>query len=114
MSSFLRYGEEYSYICKLHTNFIGIKYEFIRIRTEEIGGRDMDDMVGQIPKKRDMQKFVRYSDGAKMYSMGKSKFQELAKEAKACYKVGHLVLVNTEVLEAYLEKFHIEDDAFYK
>ena len=59
-------------------------------------------------------KFVRYKEGAVLYSMGMSKFQELAKEAKACYKVGHLVLVNTEVLEAYLEKFHIEDDAFYK
>ena len=37
--------------------------------------------------KRNMQKFVRYAEGAKMYSMGLSKFQELAKDAKACYKV---------------------------
>lgn len=32
---------------------------------------------------REMKKFVRYRDGAKMYSMGLTKFQELAKEAKA-------------------------------
>ena len=38
-------------------------------------------------------KFVRYSDGAKMYSMGMTKFQEVAKDAKACYKIGQLVLV---------------------
>ena len=31
-------------------------------------------------------KFVRYSDGAKMYSMGITKFQEVAKDAKS-YKV---------------------------
>ncbi|EKC80172.1 hypothetical protein LEA_01666 [human gut metagenome] len=59
-------------------------------------------------------KFVRYSDGAKMYSMGMTKFQEVAKDAKACYKIGQLVLVNTEILDKYLETFHITDSEFYK
>ena len=63
---------------------------------------------------QDMKKFVRYADGAKMYSMGKTKFQELAKEAQACYKIGQLVLVNTEILDKYLEKYHITDSDFYK
>lgn len=49
----------------------------------------------------DAKKFVRYSDGAKMYSMGMTKFQEVAKDAKACYKIGQLVLVNTEILDKY-------------
>ena len=56
----------------------------------------------------DAKKFVRYSDGAKMYSMGMTKFQEVAKDAKACYKIGQLVLVNTEILDKYLETFHDE------
>lgn len=64
--------------------------------------------------RKNMQKFVRYSDGAKMYSMGLTKFQELAKDAKACYKVGQLVLVNTEILDEYLETFRIVEDNFYK
>ena len=59
-------------------------------------------------------KFVRYKDGAKMYSMGLTKFQELAKEAKACYKLGQLVLVNTEILDKYLESFRITDENFYE
>lgn len=63
---------------------------------------------------REMKKFVRYQDGAKMYSMGLTKFQELAKEAKACYKIGQLVLVNTEILDDYLERFRIIDEDFYK
>ena len=46
--------------------------------------------------------------------MGLSKFQELAKDAKACYKVGQLVLVNTEILDEYLETFRIVEDDFYK
>ena len=65
-------------------------------------------------RKTNNKRFVRYSEGAEMYSMGKTKFQELAKEAKACYKIGRMVLVNTEILDEYLETFHIVDDDFYK
>ena len=43
-----------------------------------------------------------------------AKFQEVAKDAKACYKIGQLVLVNTEILDKYLETFHITDSEFYK
>ena len=68
----------------------------------------------EAPNKRNVQKVVRYAEGAKMYSMGLSKFQELAKDAKACYKVGQLVLVNTEILDEYLETFRIVEDDFYK
>ncbi len=50
-------------------------------------------------------KFVRYDEGAKKYSMGLSKFQNLAREAKAIYKVDKIVLVNCEVFERYLETF---------
>ena len=31
-------------------------------------------------------RFVRYADGAEMYSMGLSKFQQIARDAGACYK----------------------------
>ena len=55
----------------------------------------------------------RYED-EKKYSMGMTKFQEVAKDAKACYKIGQLVLVNTEILDKYLETFHITDSEFYK
>ena len=50
-------------------------------------------------------KFVRYDEGARKYSMGLSKFQALAKEAKATYKVDKLVLVNCDLFEKYLETF---------
>lgn len=63
-------------------------------------------------KKRD--KFVRYSEGAEMYHMSQSKFMQLAKDAKACYKVGQMVLVKLEIIDEYLETFRIIDDDFYK
>lgn len=65
-------------------------------------------------KKTDRKRFVRYAEGAQMYSMGMTKFQELAKTAKACYKVNQLVLVNLDILDEYLEGFRIVDDTFYK
>ncbi len=52
-----------------------------------------------------MKRFVRFKEGAEMYGLGISKFQQVAKEAKAVYKVGRASLVNTERLEKYLESF---------
>ena len=50
-------------------------------------------------------KFVRYQEGAELYSIGLTKFQELAKEAKAVYKIDKVALVNCEIFEKYLETF---------
>lgn len=50
-------------------------------------------------------KFVRYAEGAQLYSLGLHTFQEIAKEANAVYKVKRCVLVNTEKVYEYLENF---------
>ena len=42
--------------------------------------------------KKIAKKFVRYQEGAELYSIGLTKFQELAKEAKAVYKITRLLL----------------------
>lgn len=65
-------------------------------------------------KKTNNKRFVRYNEGAEMYSMSLSKFQQLAKDAKACYKVNQLVLVNLDILDEYLETFRIVEEDFYK
>ncbi|MCD7823393.1 MAG: DUF6462 family protein [Oscillospiraceae bacterium] len=57
--------------------------------------------------KKMVKKFVRYQEGAELYSMGLTKFQELAKEAKAVYKIDKVALVNCEILEKYLETFRV-------
>lgn len=54
---------------------------------------------------RRSKKFVRYSEGAEIYGIGLTKFQELAKEAKAVYKIDRIVLVNCELFEKFLEGF---------
>ena len=50
-------------------------------------------------------RFVRYAEGAALYSLGLHTFQEIAKEANAVYKVKRCVLVNTEKVDEYLENF---------
>lgn len=54
--------------------------------------------------------FVRYSEGAELYSIGLHTFQELAKEAGAIYRVKGCVLVNTKIVDEYLEAFHERED----
>jgi len=48
-------------------------------------------------------KFVRYREGAALYSMGMTKFQKLSKDAHARIKVDGIVLVNREIFDRYLE-----------
>lgn len=67
-----------------------------------MAGRD------EILKKKDhYKKFVRYKEGAQMYSMCQTKFEKMAKDAGAVYKLDKVVLVNTEIFEEYLETFRI-------
>ncbi len=58
--------------------------------------------------KRASTKYVCYREGAEKYCMGMTKFQELAKRAKAVYKVGRMALVNCELFECYLEGFRLK------
>lgn len=55
--------------------------------------------------RKDRKKFVRYPEGAEIYSMGIQSFMKIAKEAHAVYKIRNIALVNTEILDTYLEAF---------
>ncbi len=59
--------------------------------------------------KKNGKKFVRYEEGARLYSVGLHTFQEIAKEAKAVYHLRRIVLVNTELVDEYLELFRDEE-----
>ena len=52
-----------------------------------------------------MKKYVNATEGAVIYGLGKTRIMTLAVEAGAVYKVGNSALINTEIFEAYLEKF---------
>lgn len=52
-------------------------------------------------------KFVRYKEGAELYSMCQKKFERMAHDANAVYKLDKLCLVNVELFEKYLESFRL-------
>lgn len=53
--------------------------------------------------------YVRYAEGAELFSMGLHSFQSLAKDAGAVRKVKGCVLVNLEKVQAFIESFDEED-----
>lgn len=64
------------------------------------GRREQVERTKSIAKR-----YVRYKEGAEMYSIGLTKFQELAKEAHATIKVDKLVLVDCVKFEEFLNSF---------
>ena len=73
---------------------------------DDITGKEDNQMRRTADANR--KKFVRYKEGAELYSMCQSKFERMAKEAKAIYKVDKVVLVNCDIFEEYLETFRLE------
>jgi hypothetical protein len=56
-------------------------------------------------QKSNKKRFVRYKEGAELYSICQSKFEKMAKEAQATYKLDKVVLVNCDIFEEYLELY---------
>ncbi|HKM35415.1 MAG TPA: DUF6462 family protein [Lachnospiraceae bacterium] len=69
--------------------------------------KDLSEKVKQGKKK-----FVRYKEGAELYSVGLHTIEQLAKDAKAVYHVKGIVLINTELIDEYLEAFRDEYDEY--
>lgn len=51
-------------------------------------------------------KYVRYKEAEWIYSIQHKKLLELADKAGALYRIDGYVLINVEIFEAYLERFH--------
>ena len=66
-----------------------------------------ETQMGELQKEKKPKVFVRYNEGAEMYSMSRNTFIKIATDAHAIYKVNRLVLVNTKIFEQYLETFRI-------
>ena len=51
-------------------------------------------------------KFLRYKEAEWIYSIQHKKLFELADKSGALYRIDGYVLINVEIFEAYLERFH--------
>ena len=75
------------------------RYNMAFARTEI---KELEPMV-----KSGKKRFVRYQEGAELYSMGLHTFEQLAKEAGAIYKIRRVVLVNLDIFDEYLDTFRM-------
>lgn len=69
--------------------------------------RDMDSLKTMVQS--DGKKFVRLDEGAALYSIGLNTFRDIARDAGAIYRVKRIVLVNTQMIDEFLETFRDED-----
>jgi hypothetical protein len=51
--------------------------------------------------------FLRYKEAEIVYSISHKKLLELADKAGALYRIDGYVLINRDIFEAYLERFHM-------
>lgn len=56
-------------------------------------------------KSKMKKKYVRLEEGVALYSIGRTKFREVAKEANAIRVIGRVVLYDTEKLNEYIDSF---------
>jgi hypothetical protein len=63
-----------------------------------------DQVIRGVRKLR--RKFYRYKEAEYVYSIEHKKLLELADKAGAIYRVDGFVLLNREIFETYLERFH--------
>ena len=59
--------------------------------------------------KQARKKFVRYKDGAELYSLRIQNFMKIVKEAGAVRKIRGTVLVNIEKLDEYIDSFEVKE-----
>ena len=57
-------------------------------------------------------RWVRYDEGAELYSVGLHTFQKIARDAKAVYKVGTIVLVDTQKVDEFIMAFNVDEEDF--
>lgn len=60
----------------------------------------------ELTVKSGAKKYVRYGEGAILFSLGERKFMELAKEANAVRKIKGVCLVNIDVINQYIEDMY--------
>lgn len=64
--------------------------------------------------KRLRRQFLRYKDAEIVYSLQHKKLLELASEAGAIYRMDGTVLINRDIFDEYLEKFHEPSTLVFK
>ena len=84
-------------------------FELFNSQMQQLKENDMLLIQSFLLKEKDLTAIAdeRGIQCAEMYSMCQKKFERMAHDAGAVYKLDKLCLVNTEVFEQYLESFRL-------
>lgn len=74
--------------------------------------KSMKEIPDQLRKLR--RQFLRYQQAEIVYSLSHKKLLELASDAGAIYRFDSTVLINKEIFDEYLERFHESAKKNYK
>ena len=74
--------------------------------------RDLESLRTMV--RSDGKKFVRLDEGAALYSIGLNTFRDIARDAGAIYRVKRIVLVNTELIDEFLECYQAKRQSSIK
>ena len=66
--------------------------------------KSMKEVPDQLRKLR--REYIRYQRAELIYSLSHKKLLELASDAGAIFRIDSTVLINREIFDAYLERFH--------
>ncbi|EFB76244.1 DUF6462 family protein [Subdoligranulum variabile] len=66
--------------------------------------KSMKEVPDQLRKLR--RECIRYQQAELIYSLSHKKLLELASDAGAIFRIDSTVLINREIFDAYLERFH--------
>lgn len=66
--------------------------------------KPMKEVPNQLRKLQ--RKYLRYQQAELVYSLSHKKLMELASDAGAIYRIDSTVLIDREIFDAYLERFH--------
>jgi len=61
----------------------------------------------EVKVSREPKKWIRCKEGTQIYSMGKTKFLAMAREAGAAVQIDRTILVDSEMFDRYLETFRV-------
>ena len=73
---------------------------------DRVGRRALPAQLLQTQLRKLRRQFLRYQQAEIVYSLSHKKLLELASDAGAIYRFDSTVLINREIFDAYLERFH--------
>lgn len=76
------------------------------MRTEDMYCKEQKRSEVMEAARRLRRKFLRYQQAEIVYSLSHKKLMKLANDAGAIYRMDGIVLINREIFDEYLERFH--------